>query len=76
MKESDRGCFAELSSMTYAMKAQQVLSAAAIPCTVIKQESASSRRGCTYGIRFSCLQKNNVRTVLDAARISVKRWNE
>lgn len=76
MKESLRDCFVELGSVTYAMKAQQALSGAAIPCTVIKRESASSRRGCTYGIGFSCVQKNNVKTVLERARISVKQWDE
>lgn len=79
MKENEpsrRDCFAELGSVTYAMKAQEALSAAAIPCRVIKQEAASSRRGCTYGIGFSCQQKNNVRFVLDAAGISVRRWGE
>lgn len=68
-------CFLELSSMTYAMKAQRALGEAAIPSTVVKNESSSSRRGCTYGIRFSCLQENNVRAVLSAARIPTKRWN-
>lgn len=75
MKENSRNCYAELGSVTYAMKAQKALSAAAIPSTVVKSESSSSRRGCTYGIRFSCLQENNVRMVLDAARIPVKQWN-
>ncbi len=76
MKELSRNCFAELGSVTYAMKAQKALSAAAIPSTVVKSESSSSRRGCTYGIRFSCLQENNVRMVLAAARIPVKQWND
>ena len=76
MKEIQQRCFAELGSVTYAMKAQKALSAAAIPCSVIKHESASSRRGCTYGISFSCLQANNVRTVLSASRISVKQWSD
>ena len=75
MKQGDgRGCFAELGSMTYAMKAQKALANAAIPCIVQKTESSASHRGCTYGIRFSCLQENNVRTVLSAARIPVKQW--
>ena len=74
MKENSRNCYAELGSVTYAMKAQQALSAAAIPSTVVKSESSSSRRGCAYGLRFSCLQEGNVRRVLDAARISVKQW--
>lgn len=75
MKIPDRDCYAELGSMTYAMKAQKALAAAAIPATIIKSESSSSRHGCTYGIRFSCQQENNVRTVLAAARITVKQWN-
>lgn len=74
MKSYDRDCSAELGSVTNAMKAQKALAAAAIPSAVVKTES-SSRRGCAYGIRFSCNQFNNVRTVLSAARISVKQWN-
>lgn len=74
MKEYDGGCIAEIGSLTGAMKAQKTLSAAAIPTSVVKTES-SSRRGCVYGIRFSRNQLNNVRTVLSAARISVKRWD-
>ena len=73
MKSYDGDCFAELGSMTGALKAQRALSAAAIPSFVEKIES-SSRRGCSYGIRFSCNQHGNVRAVLSAARISVKRW--
>lgn len=75
MQEFSRDCFVELGSMTYAMKAQNALSAAAIPSAVMKSEASSSRRGCTYGLRFSCLQEKNVKTVLTAARIPVKRWN-
>ncbi len=76
MKDLSRDCFADLGSVTYAMKAQRILSNAAIPSSVIKSDTSSRHRGCTYGIRFSCQQKNNVRTVLEAARISVKQWNE
>ncbi len=75
MKVYNRDCSAELGSVTYAMKAQKALAAAAIPSTVIKSESSSLRHGCSYGIRFSCLQENNVRSVLKAARIPVKQWN-
>ena len=74
MKNYDGGCIAELGSSTGAMKAQKVLSVSAIPVSVVKTES-SSRRGCVYGIRFSCNQLGNVRTVLSAAHIQVKRWD-
>ena len=74
MRNNDRDCRAELGSATTAMKARDALAAAAIPSAVVKTES-SSRRGCSYGIRFSCNQLTNVRTVLSAARISVKQWD-
>ena len=74
MKSYERDCQAEIGSMTVAMKAQKALSTAAIPSAVVKIES-SSRRGCSYGIRFSCNQLGNVRTVLAAARIPVRRWS-
>ena len=66
-------CYAELGSMTLAMKARTVLAAAAIPSEVIKMQS-SSRRGCVYGLRFSCHQLYNVKTVLSNSRISVKSF--
>ena len=73
----DRGrdCVAEIGSVTYAMKAQRALAQAAIPSAVIKSEKSSGRRGCTYGVAFSCSQENNARAVLASARISVKQWN-
>ena len=74
MKEYDGRCILEMGTQTNAQKAQSALSAAAIPSTVVKTES-SSRRGCVYGIRFSCSQAANVRTVLSAARITVRRWD-
>lgn len=74
MKEESHSCTAVVGSMTYALKAQQVLAHAAIPSTVIKIEAASSHRGCIYGLRFYCAQENNVRTVLSGSRIQVKQW--
>ncbi len=67
-------CRANLGSITYAMKAQKLLSAAAIPSTVIKQESAG--RGCSYSLQFSCSQINNVKTVFANEKIKVKQWKE
>ncbi len=74
MKEYGGSCIVEIGSLTNAQKAKKALSTSAIPSSVVKTES-SSRRGCVYGIRFSCNQANNVRTVLSAARIPVKRWD-
>ena len=68
-------CSAEIGSVTEAMKAQKVLAAAAIPSEIIKKEGTSRHRGCVFGIGFSCAQKNNVRSILGAARIYPKEWN-
>ena len=67
-------CSAALGSVTEAMKAEKVLAAAAIPCEIIKSEGSSRRRGCVFGIGFSCAQQNNVRAVLSAARIYPRAW--
>lgn len=76
MKTHNSGtCRATLSSMTQALKAQKALATAAIPVNIVKTDSASSLRGCTYGIEYSCNQSNNVSRVLSSAGISVKKWN-
>lgn len=72
MKGIFNECTAEIGSVTQAMRAQDVLGEAAIPAKVIKTQS-SSRRGCIYGISYSCAQEKNVRTVLDNARIPLKK---
>ena len=74
MTERMGSCTAELGSMTQAMKAQKILAGAAIPTTVRKMEASSSRRGCSYGIRYACSQEKNIRTVLSQAHIAVRDW--
>ena len=78
MKWQEKGgeCSAAIGSVTQAQKAQAALAAAAIPSTVVKWEGSSRLRGCVYGVRYSCLQEKNVKTVLAAARIAVKQWND
>ena len=75
MRMTANDCSAAIGSMTQAMKAQKALANAAIPSTVIKSDS-SLRRGCVYGLSFSCEQEKNVRVVLGSARITVKEWNK
>ena len=69
-------CYAEIGSVTEAMKAQKALAASAIPSEIIKKEGSSRRRGCVFGIGFSCVQQNNVRAVLNSARINPRSWND
>ena len=74
MKDTLNGCSAEIGSVTQAMRAQNALSAVAIPTKLIKTQS-SSRHGCIYGISYSCSQENNVRAILANANIPVRHWN-
>lgn len=76
MQTGTRSCFAAIGSITQAQKAQKALANAAIPSSVTKAEASSLKRGCIYGVRFSCSQEANVRTVLLGARITVKEWIE
>ena len=71
----DYGCTVVLQSLTAAQKAQRLLAAAAIPSSIIKTEGTSFTHGCSYGIKFSCNQQNNVARVLDGAGVAVKKWN-
>ena len=62
-------CRIALGSMTVAMKAQRILSRSAIRADVVKISSDESKKGCVYGIEFSCALSGNIRAILDSAGI-------
>jgi len=66
------GCLAVMGSMTQAMRAQKVLSDAAVRAEVVKADSAHTRRGCAYALSYPCSQESNVRTILSSAGIRVR----
>jgi len=72
MKYENYSCNVAIGSVTEAMKAQRVLSGAAIPSDVVKVDKVKGRRGCVYGLSFSCVQEKNVHSLLYSAGISVK----
>ena len=75
MSDIKGSCRIEIGSITQAMKVQKILATAAIPTTIIKKESTGrGSKGCIYGLSFSCLQINNVRTLLERERIRVREW--
>ena len=65
-------CIAVLGSQTHAARAQKILSEAAIPTTVIKVDSPDARRGCAWGIRFSCRQLANVTNLMQRGGIVIR----
>ncbi len=71
----DRGmCTAVIGSMTQAMRAQDVLAAAAIRAQVTKISSSSTHNGCAYGVEVPCRQLKNVQNVLGNAGINVRKF--
>ena len=75
MKDTSGMCTLEVGSVTQAMKIQELLSRYAIPSKIIKTDS-SSRRGCVYGLSYTCSQSNNVNTVLSNAKINLRSNRE
>lgn len=78
MDDTRAACRLELGSMTLALKAQKILGSAAIPSTVIKISAERSKRGCSYGLRFSCAQRRNVQALLENERIRAREieWKD
>ena len=68
---------AVVGSMTTALAAQRALATAAIRSEIVKEDSAKSAsdgRGCSYGVAFPGSQRGNVRAILSAAHINVRRY--
>ena len=76
MYNEQRGCLSIIGSMTQAMRAQRLLAAALIPTEVVKADTGSGGRGCTYALSFSCTQKENVRRILSGKGIRIKELTE
>ncbi len=74
MTNSNKYCTAYIGSATQAMKAQKILSEAAVMSHVLKIPSSKSRRGCGYGVSFDCTQLGNVKTILEKNNITVKEF--
>ncbi len=67
-------CTAVIGSMTLAMRAQSVLSEAAIRASIAKISSSDARGGCAYGVDFPCTQNANVRMILTKAGVRVRQY--
>ena len=72
MKYEHYLCTVAIGSVTDAMKAERILSRAAIPSDVVKVDKTRKKSGCIYGVSFACSQDSNVRSLLTAASINIK----
>lgn len=62
-------CVASLKSMTIAIKAQKALNKEGIASEIVRLEPNMTKKGCAYGIKFSCLSLYSVQNALDSNRI-------
>lgn len=57
-------CISAKKSMTHAIKARRVLSAAGIKCDIVNLDSNVTKRGCAYGVSFPCSMTDKVQSIL------------
>lgn len=57
-------CIATIPSMNICIKAQRALSENMIYCKIISVDPKLTKRGCAYGIEFSCSDERTVKSVL------------
>lgn len=67
-------CIAAINSLNKCIKAEKVLSSAGYFCKIISLDPSLTRRGCAYGVEFSCSEENEIRKILRAARIDVTQF--
>ena len=57
-------CIATIPSMNICIKAQKALTDNKIFCKIISIDPKLTKRGCAYGIEFSCSEEKNVKSIL------------
>ena len=69
-------CIFTTGSVTYSMKAKQLLWEYAIPANTVKLSTSQNKKGCIYGIEFPCGHKSNVSRILAANGVSFEEYDE
>lgn len=62
-------CIATFRSMTYAIKAKNALDQLLMFSKIINLDSSLSKRGCSFGIEFDCINLNTVLDVFNKNKI-------
>ena len=69
-------CIAAVSSVTYALKGQELLAAYSIRSAIVKLDSSATSAGCSYGIETDCGQMNNVQRIFANKSFKVSEYIE
>ncbi|MBO5715390.1 MAG: DUF3343 domain-containing protein [Clostridia bacterium] len=67
-------CIATISSLNLSIKAQKALAAEKIFCKIVSLDPSMTKKGCAYGIEFSCSEERAVRKILYRAGISPSQF--
>ncbi len=67
-------CTAAIGSLTQAIKGERALAQANINGKIVKLDSSMTRRGCAYGIEFSCEDGRAVRAIMSTEKINVNSY--
>ena len=69
-----KSCTAAIGSLTLAMKAHSMLTSSGLNGSIVKLDPSMTRRGCAYGIEYSCEDHKAVRSAFNTAKISVSSY--
>lgn len=57
-------CIATIPSLNISIKVQKALAQEKIFCKIVSLDPATTKRGCAFGVEFSCSEERTVRSVL------------
>jgi hypothetical protein len=69
-----KNCTAAIGSLTIAMKALAAIEQEGLAGKIVKLDPSMTRRGCAYGIEYSCDAHKSVRSAFTAAKIPVTAY--
>lgn len=67
-------CIATIPSLNICIKAQRALAENAIFCKIVSIDPKLTKRGCAYGIEFSCSDERSVKSILRRVGISPSQF--
>ncbi len=59
-------CILTMKSVTFALRAKSTLAARGVAAEVVNLDPKLTKKGCAYGIRFSCADAESVQRILTA----------
>lgn len=69
-------CIATIPSLNICIKAQKALAEYGIFSKIVSIDPKLTRRGCAYGVEFSCSDERNVKSILRRAGIYPSQFLE